>query len=46
MDSVLGNSFSIIRNRSGRDFVVGDLHGAVSDALRYLLRDIAFDPGA
>jgi serine/threonine protein phosphatase 1 len=30
-------------NRSGRDFVVGDLHGCV-DALRYLLRVITFDP--
>ncbi|WP_144137747.1 metallophosphoesterase [Paraburkholderia sp. BCC1884] len=30
-------------NASGRDFVVGDLHGCV-DALRYLLRTIAFDP--
>lgn len=30
-------------NESGRDFVVGDLHGCV-DALRYLLSDIAFDP--
>ena len=30
-------------NTSGRDFVVGDLHGCV-DALRYLLREIAFDP--
>lgn len=27
----------------GRDFVVGDLHGCV-DALRYLLREIEFDP--
>jgi len=30
-------------NRTGRDFVVGDLHGCV-DALRYLLREAAFDP--
>nr|WKF60001.1 Serine/threonine-protein phosphatase 2 [Paraburkholderia busanensis] len=30
-------------NEAGRDFVVGDLHGCV-DALRYLLRSIAFDP--
>ena len=30
-------------NTAGRDFVVGDLHGCV-DALRYLLRDIVFDP--
>ncbi|MGH8779610.1 metallophosphoesterase [Paraburkholderia sp.] len=30
-------------NTGGRDFVVGDLHGCV-DALRYLLREIAFDP--
>jgi serine/threonine protein phosphatase 1 len=30
-------------NRTGRDFVVGDLHGCV-DALRYLLREVAFDP--
>lgn len=30
-------------NGSGRDFVVGDLHGCV-DALRYLLRVITFDP--
>ncbi|MGF6917710.1 serine/threonine protein phosphatase 1 [Paraburkholderia sp. 40] len=30
-------------NEAGRDFVVGDLHGCV-DALRYLLRQIAFDP--
>lgn len=30
-------------NRSGRDFVVGDLHGCV-DALRYLLRLVSFDP--
>lgn len=30
-------------NTAGRDFVVGDLHGCV-DALRYLLREIAFDP--
>ncbi|CAG4886324.1 metallophosphoesterase [Paraburkholderia saeva] len=30
-------------NRKGRDFIVGDLHGCV-DALRYLLREIAFDP--
>ncbi|HEY2023124.1 metallophosphoesterase [Paraburkholderia sp.] len=30
-------------NESGRDFVVGDLHGCV-DALRYLLCQIAFDP--
>jgi serine/threonine protein phosphatase 1 len=30
-------------NQAGRDFVVGDLHGCV-DALRYLLREIAFDP--
>ncbi|WP_341317123.1 metallophosphoesterase [Paraburkholderia sp. IMGN_8] len=30
-------------NLSGRDFVVGDLHGCM-DALRYLLREIAFDP--
>lgn len=30
-------------NLSGRDFVVGDLHGCV-DALRYLLREIVFDP--
>jgi serine/threonine protein phosphatase 1 len=29
-------------NETGRDFVVGDLHGCV-DALRYLLREIAFD---
>lgn len=31
------------RNRAGRDFVVGDLHGCV-DALRFLLREIDFDP--
>ncbi len=30
-------------NRVGRDFVVGDLHGCV-DALRYLLREVTFDP--
>ncbi|MEQ5844000.1 metallophosphoesterase [Paraburkholderia acidicola] len=30
-------------NAQGRDYVVGDLHGCV-DALRYLLREIAFDP--
>jgi serine/threonine protein phosphatase 1 len=30
-------------NRAGRDFVVGDLHGCV-DALRFLLREIEFDP--
>lgn len=30
-------------NTVGRDFVVGDLHGCV-DALRYLLREIIFDP--
>jgi calcineurin-like phosphoesterase family protein len=30
-------------NRTGRDFVVGDLHGCV-DALRFLLREIEFDP--
>ncbi|MFM0242041.1 metallophosphoesterase [Paraburkholderia phytofirmans] len=30
-------------NPSGRDFVVGDLHGCV-DALRYLLSVITFDP--
>ncbi|HEY3597354.1 MAG TPA: metallophosphoesterase [Paraburkholderia sp.] len=30
-------------NRVGRDFVVGDLHGCV-DALRYLLREVGFDP--
>jgi serine/threonine protein phosphatase 1 len=30
-------------NRAGRDFVVGDLHGCV-DALRFLLREIDFDP--
>jgi len=30
-------------NRAGRDFVVGDLHGCV-DALRYLLREVSFDP--
>ena len=30
-------------NTAGRDFVVGDLHGCV-DALRYLLREIVFDP--
>ncbi|MDE1182084.1 metallophosphoesterase [Paraburkholderia sp.] len=30
-------------NTAGRDFVVGDLHGCV-DALRYLLREIRFDP--
>ncbi|WP_250493123.1 metallophosphoesterase [Caballeronia sp. GAWG1-1] len=29
-------------NETGRDFVVGDLHGCV-DALRYLLREIGFD---
>lgn len=29
-------------NRAGRDFVIGDLHGCV-DALRFLLRDAAFD---
>ena len=29
-------------NEDGRDFVVGDLHGCV-DALRYLLREVAFD---
>lgn len=30
-------------NRRGRDFVVGDLHGHTT-ALRYILRDVAFDP--
>jgi serine/threonine protein phosphatase 1 len=30
------------RNRIGRDLVIGDLHGCV-DALRYLLREAAFD---
>jgi serine/threonine protein phosphatase 1 len=30
-------------NAAGRDFIVGDLHGCV-DALRYLLREIVFDP--
>lgn len=30
-------------NRIGRDFVVGDLHGCV-DALRYLLREVEFEP--
>lgn len=30
-------------NQNGRDFVLGDLHGCV-DALRFLLREIAFDP--
>lgn len=30
-------------NLRGRDFVVGDLHGCM-DALRHLLRSIAFDP--
>jgi serine/threonine protein phosphatase 1 len=30
-------------NRVGRDFVIGDLHGCV-DALRYLLREVVFDP--
>jgi serine/threonine protein phosphatase 1 len=30
-------------NRTGRDFVVGDLHGCV-DALRFLLREVDFDP--
>jgi serine/threonine protein phosphatase 1 len=30
-------------NRTGHDFIVGDLHGCV-DALRYLLQEIAFDP--
>jgi serine/threonine protein phosphatase 1 len=30
-------------NTAGRDFIVGDLHGCV-DALRYLLREIVFDP--
>jgi serine/threonine protein phosphatase 1 len=30
------------RNRAGRDFVVGDLHGCV-DALRFLLRETGFD---
>jgi len=30
------------RNRAGRDFVIGDLHGCV-DALRFLLRDVGFD---
>ncbi|MEA3119830.1 MAG: serine/threonine protein phosphatase 1 [Paraburkholderia sp.] len=29
-------------NTTGRDFIVGDLHGCV-DALRYLLREIEFD---
>jgi serine/threonine protein phosphatase 1 len=29
-------------NRSGRDFVLGDLHGNTT-ALRYLLRDVGFD---
>ena len=44
MDSVLVNSVQHhSANASGRDFVVGDLHGCV-DALRYLLRQIAFDP--
>ena len=44
MASVLVNSVQHHpANRSGRDFVVGDLHGCV-DALRYLLRVIAFDP--
>jgi serine/threonine protein phosphatase 1 len=44
MASVLVNSVQHhSANQSGRDFVVGDLHGCV-DALRYLLRTIAFDP--
>lgn len=44
MDSVLVNLVQHHpANPGGRDFVVGDLHGCV-DALRYLLRDIAFDP--
>jgi serine/threonine protein phosphatase 1 len=30
-------------NRAGRDFVIGDLHGCL-DALRFLLREIEFDP--
>ena len=30
-------------NRTGRDFIVGDLHGCV-DALRYLLHEVGFDP--
>jgi serine/threonine protein phosphatase 1 len=30
-------------NRAGRDFIVGDLHGCV-DALRFLLREVEFDP--
>jgi serine/threonine protein phosphatase 1 len=30
-------------NRTGRDFIVGDLHGCV-DALRYLLHEVEFDP--
>jgi len=30
-------------NHAGRDFVVGDLHGCV-DALRFLLREVDFDP--
>jgi serine/threonine protein phosphatase 1 len=44
MSSVLVNPVQHhAANASGRDFVVGDLHGCV-DALRYLLRLIAFDP--
>ena len=44
MASALHNSIQHhAANESGRDFVVGDLHGCV-DALRYLLRVITFDP--
>ncbi len=32
-------------NRDGRDFVLGDLHGHTT-ALRYLLREVGFDPRA
>ncbi|ACC73510.1 metallophosphoesterase [Paraburkholderia phymatum] len=44
MDSTL---FTLVQhhpaNRTGRDFVVGDLHGCL-DALRFLLREIEFAP--
>ena len=46
MDPVLFNDvWHHSVNRKGRDFIVGDLHGCV-DALRYLLREIAFDPAS
>lgn len=45
MDKRLGHVPLVCRhpsNTTGRDFVVGDLHGCI-DALRYLLREIEFD---